>query len=72
VKRYADRKAPGVFGRLEEQELLTELGLFAHFPLGNRTTLHTPAVLCFGRNPEHFFPQAKSSFVVGLTADNRF
>jgi SAM-dependent methyltransferase len=62
-----DRRFPS---SSSSDEIAKALGLFSAIPWSGARFLHNAAVLCFCDAPERYFPQARSTFVVGDQADD--
>jgi formylglycine-generating enzyme required for sulfatase activity len=57
---------------ISREGILTQLHLYSPISLQGKHYLHKSAVLCFSQIPSLYYPEAKSTFIVGNLDDKQF
>ena len=72
IEEFLNKVYPNISSDLSKEEILAKLNLYSPIPLQGKLVLHKSAILCFAQQPELFYEQAKSVFVVGSPSDINF
>lgn len=73
VKKFYTRKRPSEkVDSLSPETILKQLDFYSAIPYQGKECLHKSAVLCFAKQPDIFYPEAKSTLFLGNLSDVRF
>lgn len=72
VEEFLEKANQNSLKDLTRHQILENLKFFSPIPYQGKSVLHKSAVLCFAHQPEMFYEQAKSLFLIGNPRDKRF
>lgn len=72
VKKYSDTVQSDLFNNYSREKVLSVLKFYSPISHEGRNVLHKSAVLCFSKQPDNIYPQARSVFVFGNPRDPAF